>query len=53
MVRSFSLLCVVAAVAFVVGASALAYTVPRAAIGVVALEPGGASLIRATEPSTQ
>ena len=52
MIRSFSLLCLVAAVASVVGASALAYTVPRAAVGVIALEPGVASLARAAEVST-
>lgn len=39
MIRSFSLFCLIAAAAVVVGASALAYTVPRAPLETAALEP--------------
>jgi hypothetical protein len=39
MVRSFSLLCLLAAAVLALGASVIAYAVPRAALDAVALEP--------------
>jgi hypothetical protein len=39
MVRSFGVVCLVAACSFLVGISALASAVPRVSLGAVALEP--------------